>query len=274
MALTEACVLGTMKSAGYMYFLLFQRGEPSQRNLDWKFHTFVCFTPTRMRSWLAAKQSPPLERVSKAPSLVDRIVQCRRDVRCNSNRTPKLLAIPTMFLTSDAKRPLRLLWIHRRSATKAPAKVLRCWPAMRKKHGMFSTLSDARCLRFTLSLRFGLRCECWRAKSLAMRFERCELQRYRGVWAAWPALLSRTKDARHWACTTVTLRRCQTTSDHHAKSIQKPFPTSASPPSKVSWYVRNNHTEGAKDGKPPKPGDFCPLRLMFCPWAHKSCTWP
>ena len=30
---------------------------------------------------------------------------------------------------------LRLIWIHRKRATKAPAKILRCWPAMRKISG-------------------------------------------------------------------------------------------------------------------------------------------
>ena len=56
------------------------------------------------------------------------------------------------------RKHIRLIWNHRKMQEKTPAKILRCWVAMRKS-GCFLRSSDAKCLRFGLPLRFGLRCE-------------------------------------------------------------------------------------------------------------------
>ena len=81
-------------------------------------------------------------RKSKGVSLVAQIAQCNRDVWCDSNRTPP-----------NRQRCERVFM-----PEENPAKILRCWPAVRKI-GVFLRSSDAKCLRFGLPLRFGLRCE-------------------------------------------------------------------------------------------------------------------
>ena len=72
------------------------------------------------------------------------------------SHNPKSLAMRKVFYPSDAK-PLNLLWAHRKIAAKARKSCdvgLRC-----KKSAYFLRSSHAKCLRFGLPLRFGLRCE-------------------------------------------------------------------------------------------------------------------
>ena len=71
---------------------------------------------------------------------------------------PKSLAMRNLFFSQAMRTPLRWISIHEKRATKAPAEILRCWPAMREI-GMLLRSSDAKGLRFGLALRFGLRCE-------------------------------------------------------------------------------------------------------------------
>ena len=75
----------------------------------------------------------------------NRGMQLRCAMRFESH-TPKSLAM--RFFASDAT-PLSLIWNHRKMPEKPspPAKILRCWPAMRNI-GVCFTLSDAKCLRF------------------------------------------------------------------------------------------------------------------------------
>ena len=72
------------------------------------------------------------------------------------------------------RKPISLIWNDRKYSRKFPAKILRCWPAMRKIGVFFEDRamrnacdSDSRC---------GLACDASTrdAKSLAMRVERCE----------------------------------------------------------------------------------------------------
>ena len=72
---------------------------------------------------------------------------------------PQIASDAQKFYHWRCGNPLaRLIWIHRKRATKIPAKILRCWSAMRKI-GIFLRSSDAKCLWFGHSLRSGLRCE-------------------------------------------------------------------------------------------------------------------
>ena len=86
---------------------------------------------------------------------------------------PKSLAMRKSFFASDAKTH-SLDLKSQENARKRPAKILRCWPAMRKI-GVFLRSSDAKRLQFGLPLRFGLRCEHPRCQIASdVGFERCE----------------------------------------------------------------------------------------------------
>ena len=66
----------------------------------------------------------------------------------------------SFFLQLAVRKSLRLFWIDRikaQSSRESPSMCLRC-----EKMTCLLRLSDAKCLRFGLSLRFGLRCECVR----------------------------------------------------------------------------------------------------------------
>ena len=99
-----------------------------------------------------------------AVQLLNSLLACRSAIR---------FAHPQ--ITSDAKRfspamqkPISSIWNHRKRATKAPGKILRCWSAM-----------HAKCLRFGLSLQFGLWCQIasdvgramWTTKVMTIQFE-------------------------------------------------------------------------------------------------------
>ena len=94
----------------------------------------------------------------------NRAMQPRCAMRFKS-RTPKSLAMRKSF--SLAMRiPIRLIWDHRKMPEKKKLRKscdvgLRC-----QKSACFLRSSDAKCLRFGLPLRFGLRCECPRCQSL------------------------------------------------------------------------------------------------------------
>ena len=92
---------------------------------------------------------------------------------------PKSLAMPKSLFASDAKTHSLDLnsQENARKQKKKPAKILRCWPAMRKIGVFFKiercevpAIFDSRC---------GLACDASTrdAKSLAMWVERCELYR-------------------------------------------------------------------------------------------------
>ena len=74
------------------------------------------------------------------------------------SQIPKSLAMRRSSFASDAKTH-SLDLKSQEDARKKPAKILRCCPAMQKKSGCFLRSSVAKCLRFGLPLRFGLRCE-------------------------------------------------------------------------------------------------------------------
>ena len=87
---------------------------------------------------------------------VAQIVWCNHYVRCNSIRTPppscQLAMWKSLILLSD-----------HRNGRRAPAQILWWWLAMRNI-GVVLRSTDAKCLRFGLSLLFGLRCERPRCK--------------------------------------------------------------------------------------------------------------
>ena len=82
-----------------------------------------------------------------------------------------VIRITHPHIASDAKNRFllamrKLLMIRKNSNHSAPERsceILRCWPAM-PKITCFWTSSDAKCLRFELSLRSGLRCDCVRCQ--------------------------------------------------------------------------------------------------------------
>ena len=94
--------------------------------------------------------------IPKALSGPNRAMQPRCAMRFESH-TPKSLAMRKVFSLAMRKH-IRWIWNHRKMPGKTPAKILRCWPAMRKIR-VFLRSSDAKCLRFGLPLQSGLRCE-------------------------------------------------------------------------------------------------------------------
>ena len=98
------------------------------------------------------------------------------------SQTPKSLAMRRSFFVSSLamRKPISLIWNHKKNRRKILAeKSLRksCDVGLRcEKSACFFRSSDAKCLRFGLSLFGGLACDASArdAKSLAMRVERCE----------------------------------------------------------------------------------------------------
>ena len=89
----------------------------------------------------------------------NRAMQPRCAMRFESH-TPKSLAIRKSFFSlamRKTKKNIRLIWIHRKMQEKKPAKILRCWLAMRKI-GVF------------------------------LKVERCEMPAIRTPAAVWPAM--------------------------------------------------------------------------------------
>ena len=139
----------------------------------------------------------------RPPNLVRRGPFLVRKNVCNSQETgvrtrraaivnhPAVLKIPrvvnllrrSIFTTAGS-------FGHTKTPEKPSAKILWCWPAMRKfKSACFLRSSDAKCLRFGLPLRFGLRCECPRCKIVshvgrAMRATK-KGPEYGIPWRAW-----------------------------------------------------------------------------------------
>ena len=100
--------------------------------------------------------------------------------------TPKSLAMRKSFFFLAMRKHIRLIWNHRKMQEKTPAKILRCWAAMRKS-GCFLRSTDAKCLRFGLPLRFGLRCErsrCQIASDSGQAMRATKLVALRLAW--WP----------------------------------------------------------------------------------------
>ena len=109
----------------------------------------------------------------------NRAMQPRCAMRFESH-IPKSLAMRKSFFffyfnfSLAMRKHIRLIWNHRKMPEQMPAKILRCWPAMRKIGVFFKDRamrnpcdSDSRC---------GLACDASTrdAKSLSMWVERCE----------------------------------------------------------------------------------------------------
>ena len=81
---------------------------------------------------------------SPALSGPNRAMQPRCAMRFESH-TPKSLAMRKGFFSLAMRKHIRLIWNHRKMPEKRPAKILRCWPAMRKIGVFFKTCSYLTC---------------------------------------------------------------------------------------------------------------------------------
>ena len=101
-----------------------------------------------------ARDSLPLRQRLSGPNGA---MQPRCAMRFESH-IPKSLAMRKAFFASDAKTH-SLDLKSQENARKKPAKILRCWPAMRKIGVVFKDRAMRNGCGFGLPLRFGLRCE-------------------------------------------------------------------------------------------------------------------